>query len=69
MILCSHDEDADPSLNYSEDRIRKGAERLTKAIGEKQQGRLDSFFTVSSSAPPKRKADDDKKSVKKGNKN
>ncbi|UZJ53428.1 hypothetical protein CBS101457_002748 [Exobasidium rhododendri] len=58
------------SKGFSEDRIRKGAERLTKAIGEKQQGRLDSFFTISSSAPkPKRKAEEDKKaSAKKGKK-
>ncbi|PWN41153.1 flap endonuclease 1 [Ceraceosorus guamensis] len=49
---------------FSEDRVRKGAERLTKAIGQKQQGRLESFF----GAVPKRKAEDsqeDKKGAKK----
>ncbi|PWN97043.1 PIN domain-like protein [Tilletiopsis washingtonensis] len=43
---------------FSEDRVRKGAERLTKSIGTKQQGRLDGFFT----AAPKRKAEDEEDS-------
>ena len=29
----------------SEDRVRKGAEKLTKMLAAKQQGRLDGFFT------------------------
>ncbi|KAK0569090.1 Elongation of fatty acids protein 2 [Tilletia horrida] len=31
---------------FSEDRVRKGAEKLTKALSQKQQGRLDGFFKV-----------------------
>ncbi|PWN30327.1 flap endonuclease 1 [Jaminaea rosea] len=42
---------------FSEDRVRKGAEKLTKALGQKQQGRLDGFFKVA--APAKRKAEDE----------
>lgn len=30
---------------FSEDRVRKGAEKLERALGKKQQGRLDGFFT------------------------
>ena len=29
-----------------EDRVRKSCEKLTKAVGSKQQGRIDGFFTV-----------------------
>ena len=39
----------------SEDRVRKGAEKLTKHIGAKQQGRLDSFFKVAPKATPDKK--------------
>lgn len=31
---------------HSEDRVRKGAEKLQKYLNSKQQGRLDGFFTV-----------------------
>ena len=31
----------------SEERVRKGAEKLTKFLNAKQQGRLDGFFTMS----------------------
>jgi flap endonuclease-1 len=34
------------SMGSSEDRVRKGAEKLTKFLNSKQQGRLDGFFTV-----------------------
>jgi hypothetical protein len=34
--ICSH----------SEERVRKGAEKLTKFLNAKQQGRLDGFFSV-----------------------
>jgi flap endonuclease-1 len=34
------------SCSSSEDRVRKGAEKLTKFLNSKQQGRLDGFFTV-----------------------
>ncbi|KAH9480343.1 Elongation of fatty acids protein 2 [Psilocybe cubensis] len=37
---------------FNEDRVRKGAEKLTKFLNSKQQGRLDGFFTVK----PKEKA-------------
>lgn len=37
----------------SEDRVRKGAEKLNKMMNAKQQGRLDGFFTVKSSAVQK----------------
>ncbi|KAJ6513343.1 flap endonuclease 1 [Mycena sanguinolenta] len=31
---------------FNEERVRKGAEKLTKFLNSKQQGRLDGFFTV-----------------------
>ncbi|PPQ85158.1 hypothetical protein CVT25_004165 [Psilocybe cyanescens] len=31
---------------FNEDRVRKGAEKLTKFLNSKQQGRLDGFFTM-----------------------
>jgi flap endonuclease-1 len=39
----------------SEDRVRKGAEKLAKSLNAKQQGRLDGFFTAipNTSAPKK----------------
>ena len=37
---------------FSEDRVRKGAEKLQKFLNSKQQGRLDGFFSVK----PKEKA-------------
>lgn len=40
---------------FNEDRVRKGAEKLTKHIGAKQQGRLDSFFKVAPKAVPEKK--------------
>jgi len=42
---------------FSEDRIRKGAEKLAKAVNAKQQGRIDGFFVVQ----PKAKEGDTKK--------
>ncbi|CAF0898010.1 unnamed protein product [Rotaria sp. Silwood1] len=35
------------TIQMSEDRIRNGAKKLAKARTTTQQGRLDSFFTVS----------------------
>ena len=46
-----HDTIADPAF-FSEDRVRKGAEKLQKFLNSKQQGRLDGFFSVK----PKEKA-------------
>ena len=42
----------------SEDRVRKGAEKLAKYLNAKQQGRLDGFFAV--------KPKEDKKNGPKG---
>ena len=36
----------------SEERVRKGAEKLSKGMNVKQQGRLDSFFTVKAKEAP-----------------
>ena len=36
----------------SEDRVRKGAEKLAKFLNAKQQGRLDGFFTVKTKTSP-----------------
>lgn len=36
----------------SEERVRKGAEKLTKFLNAKQQGRLDGFFTVKTKSSP-----------------
>lgn len=49
----------------SEERVRKGAEKLQKFLHSKQQGRLDGFFTVKAKEPaaPKTKGKaEDKKS-------
>ena len=39
---------------HSEERVRKGAEKLSKHLNAKQQGRLDGFFSVA--AKPKEDA-------------
>jgi len=49
---------------FTEDRIRNGAKKLTKARQGTTQGRLDGFFKVLSTTP-KRKAEDTKGSAKK----
>ncbi|CAD6892297.1 unnamed protein product [Tilletia controversa] len=41
---------------FSEDRVRKGADKLTRSLSVKQQGRLDGFFTVLPSSKPKPEA-------------
>ncbi|CAE7217982.1 unnamed protein product [Rhizoctonia solani] len=41
---------------FNEERVRKGAEKLTKMLNTKQQGRLDGFFKVTESAGSKSKA-------------
>lgn len=38
----------------SEDRVRKGAEKLQKFLSAKQQGRLDGFFTAKPKTSPKK---------------
>lgn len=57
---------------FSEDRIRNGAKKLVQSKGAATQGRLDSFFTVSSTVmSSKRKADEaaEKDKLKKGRTN
>jgi hypothetical protein len=39
-------------LGTSEERVRKGADKLTKFLNTKQQGRLDGFFTVKAKEKP-----------------
>lgn len=41
----------DIPFGYSEERVRKGAEKLQKFLSAKQQGRLDGFFTVQPKEP------------------
>lgn len=41
---------------HSEDRVRKGADKLTKFLNAKQQGRLDGFFSVKPKSPKKDEA-------------
>ncbi|KAI0087893.1 PIN domain-like protein [Irpex rosettiformis] len=52
---------------FNEERVRKGAEKLTKFLNAKQQGRLDGFFTAQPKTSPK-KAKDDGKGKAKGTK-
>ena len=52
------------SLLNSEERVRKGAEKLEKFLNAKQQGRLDGFFTVKPKESPKK--DDKSKGKGKG---
>lgn len=42
------------SVVVSEERVRKGAEKLAKFLNAKQQGRLDGFFTVQQKASPEK---------------
>ena len=49
-------------LSFSEERVRKGAEKLQKFLNTKQQGRLDGFFSVK----PKDKKDPKKEEKGKG---
>ncbi|CAE6423688.1 unnamed protein product [Rhizoctonia solani] len=41
---------------FNEERVRKGAEKLTKMLNTKQQGRLDGFFKVTESTSSKAKS-------------
>jgi hypothetical protein len=47
---------------FSEERVRKGADKLQKFLNSKQQGRLDGFFSVK----PKEKASPKKEAKGKG---
>ena len=55
---------------HSEDRVRKGADKLAKQMGAKQQGRLDGFFKVQPKSSPdaKKKATSAGKGAAKGKK-
>lgn len=44
--------DLSGSSFLSEERVRKGAEKLAKFLNAKQQGRLDGFFTVKTKTSP-----------------
>ncbi|KAJ7022631.1 flap endonuclease 1 [Mycena alexandri] len=46
---------------FNEERVRKGADKLTKFLNSKQQGRLDGFFTVK---PKDKKTSSSKSDVK-----
>lgn len=48
---------------FNEERVRRGAEKLAKGLGAKQQGRLDGFFT----AKPKAETEDKGKGKGKAN--
>ena len=58
----------DVDMVISEERVRKGAEKLAKSMNTKQQGRLDGFFTTTpkTSAPKKAPAKDAKGKDDKG---
>ncbi|OCH91898.1 PIN domain-like protein [Obba rivulosa] len=51
---------------FNEERVRKGAEKLTKFLNSKQQGRLDGFFSVKHKSPKKEKEDEKPKGKGKG---
>ncbi|OJA15822.1 hypothetical protein AZE42_04031 [Rhizopogon vesiculosus] len=51
---------------FNEERVRKGAEKLTKFLNAKQQGRLDGFFSVQPKTSPKKTKDDKTKLGAKG---
>lgn len=53
-------------MSLSEDRVRKGAEKLSKYLNTKQQGRLDGFFSVVPKTSPKKGDSKDAKSKGKG---
>ncbi|XP_022818314.1 flap endonuclease 1 [Spodoptera litura] len=50
---------------FNEERVRNGAKKLMKARTGATQGRLDGFFTISTTPNPKRKAEEDKKNAAK----
>lgn len=47
--------------NFNEERIRSGAKKLAKSRGTSTQGRIDTFFTLTTQAVVKRKNEDDSK--------
>ncbi|KAI9058471.1 PIN domain-like protein [Trametes sanguinea] len=53
---------------FNEERVRKGAEKLTKFLNAKQQGRLDGFFAVKPKTSPKKDKAEEKGAKGKGTK-
>ncbi|BGP51860.1 Elongation of fatty acids protein 2 [Rhodotorula kratochvilovae] len=53
---------------FSEERVRKGADKLKARLAAKQQGRLDGFFTVAPKEGGAKRKADDKKDAKGGKK-
>jgi len=53
---------------FNEERVRKGADKLSKFLNAKQQGRLDGFFTVKPKASPKASTDKGKGKGERGKK-
>ncbi|OBZ68706.1 Flap endonuclease 1-A [Grifola frondosa] len=51
---------------FNEERVRKGAEKLTKFLSAKQQGRLDGFFSVTAKTSPSKKDKSEEKDKGKG---
>lgn len=47
-------------MALSEDRVRKGAEKLAKGVSAKQQGRLDGFFKAVPKVETRKDKEDDK---------
>lgn len=52
------------TTDKSEERVRRGAEKLQKHLNSKQQGRLDGFFTVKPKTSPKKGKDANEKEGK-----
>lgn len=59
-LLRCHTRTADSAIPSSEDRVRKGAEKLAKFLNAKQQGRLDGFFAAKPKEAPAKGKDDAK---------
>ncbi|OSC97232.1 PIN domain-like protein [Trametes coccinea BRFM310] len=53
---------------FNEERVRKGAEKLTKFLNAKQQGRLDGFFAVKPKTSPKKEKAEEKGAKGRGTK-
>lgn len=52
LVLCGFSIEQDVlTYSRSEDRVRKGADKLRLRLSSKQQGRLDGFFTVQPKDP------------------
>lgn len=65
-VSMSHTMRTHCSCHTSEERVRKGAEKLAKYLNSKQQGRLDGFFSVVPKTSPKKGESKDAKGKGKG---